>query len=132
MSSGRKVPALGGVQRLSASPHLKWEESLRDSEPKHQWIFFHPHHPECRAKGFLTAFRRACKNAGLPGLRPNDFRHFFISTAIMVGCEMLAVSRWVGHGSLQMIQKRYGHLSKDYHAEQIRLIDLSEERKKSA
>jgi hypothetical protein len=36
----------------------------------------------------------------------------------------MAVTKWAGHGSVRMIEKVYGHLSPEYHADQMAKIDF--------
>lgn len=50
----------------------------------------------------------------------------------MAGCEILVVCKWAGHGSVRMIEKVYGHLSPQYHADQIAKIQFSPPAEKSA
>lgn len=109
-----------------------WERIQTEHGHKHDWIFFHPKFPEQRALGFRRSFEAACKNAGLQGVRSYDFRHFFISEAVMAGCELMVIAKWAGHGSVRMIEKVYGHLSPKYHADQIAKIQFGEPAAKSA
>jgi integrase len=109
-----------------------WERIQADHGNKHDGVFFHPKFPEQRALGFCRSFEAACKNAGLQGVRSYDFRHFFISEAVMAGCELMVIAKWAGHGSVRMIEKVYGRLSPKYHADQIAKIQFGEPEKKSA
>jgi len=115
---------------------IRWKESWDrvqvEHGHKHDWLFFHPKYPEQRALGFRRSFEAACKNAGLHGVRSYDFRHFFISEAVMAGCELMVIAKWAGHGSVRMIEKVYGHLSPQYHADQIAKIQFGEPEKESA
>jgi len=55
------------------------------------------------------AFRRACKRAGIEGLRFHDLRHEAISRLFEKGMNPMQVSAISGHKTLQML-KRYTHL----------------------
>ncbi len=102
-----------------------WESKQAQAGRTHDWIFFHPVFPDKRALGFRRSFEEACKNAGLPNMRSYDLRHFFISEAVMAGCELMIIARWAGHGSVRMIERVYGHLRPDYHAAQIAKIGFA-------
>ena len=108
---------------------IKWREIWESKQAQvgrtHDWIFFHPVFPDKRALGFRRSFEEACKKAGLEGMRSYDLRHFFISEAVMAGCELMVIAKWAGHGSVRMIEKVYGHLRPDYHAAQIAKIGFA-------
>lgn len=53
---------------------------------------------------------QAIKVAGLPHIRLHDFRHSHASYLINSGIDMYAVSRRLGHSSIQMTIDRYTHL----------------------
>ncbi len=55
------------------------------------------------------AWRRACKKAGISGLRFHDLRHEAISRFFEIGLNPMEVSSISGHKTLQML-KRYTHL----------------------
>ena len=90
----------------------------------HDWVFFHPHRPNLRAKGFGRAFRQARETAGLPWLTMKTLRHYFVSNALMKGVDIFTVSRWVGHSSTKMIEQTYGHLSGKFRAEQMAKLTI--------
>ena len=56
------------------------------------------------------AFARACKKAGLEGLRWHDLRHSFASHLVMGGASIFAVQQLLGHRTLSQT-RRYSHLS---------------------
>lgn len=59
-------------------------------------------------KSFRTAFQNACKNAGLNDFRFHDLRHTAATRMIEGGANLVAVSRALGHSSINMTM-RYAH-----------------------
>jgi integrase len=57
------------------------------------------------------ALTTACRRLGLPPYHRHTMRHFFCSTAIEAGVNVLTVSKWAGHRDAQMICRVYGHAS---------------------
>jgi integrase len=59
-----------------------------------------------------TVFNDIRAAIGQTDLHLHDFRHFFISRAVMSGIDSMTIARWVGHadGGV-LIGKVYGHLS---------------------
>ncbi|HMO41504.1 MAG TPA: tyrosine-type recombinase/integrase [Saprospiraceae bacterium] len=103
----------------------KWRETWMEVKQTkgftHDWVFFYYAKPEIRAQGFRSSFEKALKNASV---RPNsryEFRHFFISEAVMAGIQDITIAKWVGN-SPQMIWKHYGHLRTDWQQDQMHLL----------
>ena len=65
-----------------------------------------------------TAWRGACKRAGLSGFRAHDCRHTFASWLVMAGTPLRTVADLLGHKTLSMVM-RYAHLSEDHRREHI-------------
>jgi integrase len=57
------------------------------------------------------ALSTACRRLGLPPYHRHTMRHFFCSTAIEAGVDVLTVSKWAGHRDAQMVCRVYGHAS---------------------
>lgn len=56
-------------------------------------------------------FARAARKAGLPPeFIPHSLRHCFASTALADGIPITEVSQWLGHRSIEMTHRIYGHL----------------------
>ena len=55
-----------------------------------------------------TAFKGACRRAGIKALRFNDLRHTAATKMIEAGVDLVTVSRILGHASIQMTM-RYAH-----------------------
>lgn len=103
----------------------QWEHRMALLGTPHQWVFFHPDHPERRSDGFKRSFERARAEAGIPQFRSYDLRHYFISQAIMSGVDSFTVAKWAGHSSTQMIDKVYGHLTPGFRAQQMARINFT-------
>jgi integrase len=62
----------------------------------------------------------ACKRAGIPPIGFHGLRHTWASLAVMNETPLPVVADNLGHASTKMVEKHYGHLSRDYVAEAIR------------
>lgn len=64
-------------------------------------------------KAHGDSWARVLKLGGVdPKLHFYSLRHHFISTLVASGAPMLAVAKLVGHKTVAMIEKHYGHLAK--------------------
>lgn len=63
------------------------------------------------------ALSTACRRLGLPPYHRHTMRHFFCSTAIEAGVDVLTVSKWAGHRNAEMICRIYGHASQEQSTE---------------
>ena len=64
-------------------------------------------------KSVRTAWKAACKRAGLNGVRFHDLRHTAASRIVMAGGTLYDVKEHLGHKTTEMAQ-RYAHLSADH------------------
>jgi len=55
-----------------------------------------------------TAFKAACRRAGIAGLRFHDLRHTFASRLVERGADLITVKELLGHSSVK-ITERYTH-----------------------
>ena len=55
-------------------------------------------------------FREICKTAGVEGARFHDLRHFWASSALSKGVNVVAVSSQLGHSSTEITFQRYTHV----------------------
>lgn len=55
-------------------------------------------------------FKCAIKNAGVPEIRVHDLRHSFATNAIQNGCDIVAVSKYLGHSDITTTMRVYTHL----------------------
>ncbi len=60
-----------------------------------------------------TAFKAACRRAGLEGVRVHDLRHTYASWLVQRGVHLRTVAELLGHRTLQMVQ-RYAHLAPEH------------------
>jgi site-specific recombinase XerD len=72
-------------------------------------------------RSIRSAFRTACRNAGLKGVTPHTLRHTFASRLVMAGVDLRTVQELGGWASLKMVE-RYSHLSPSHKAEAIERI----------
>lgn len=68
-----------------------------------------------------TAFKKACKAAGIKDFHFHDLRHTFASQAVMNGADLASVQKLLGHSSITMTM-RYSHLSKDHLCKTVDLL----------
>jgi integrase len=71
------------------------------------------------------AFLRACRCAGITGLRFHDLRHTFASRLAQAGIPLNNIRELMGHGSMQMVL-RYAHLSPNCLREAVAVLDRVE------
>ena len=64
--------------------------------------------------------KRAALDAGLDDVAFYTLRHTYCSHAVMNGMPLEVLAKNLGHVNTNMVQKHYGHLSKDFIAQQIR------------
>jgi integrase len=64
------------------------------------------------------------KLAGLPAsFVPHCLRHMFVSACLGNGIPITDVSRWVGHSSIDMTHRIYGHMLKSATARAVEILD---------
>lgn len=90
--------------------HLR--DMLERKNPDSDYLFPSPDLPEDFWSSPDDLFTCIRADAGLQDITFHDFRHAFISRAMMAGVDTLTVARWVGHadGGV-LIGKVYGHLN---------------------
>ena len=57
-------------------------------------------------------FKKAIKASGVKPIRLHDLRHSFSTNAINNGCNIVAVSKYLGHATIEQTLKTYTHLLK--------------------
>lgn len=55
-------------------------------------------------------FTKGIKNSGVKKIRLHDLRHSFATNAICNGCNIVAVSKYLGHATIQQTLETYTHL----------------------
>jgi integrase len=63
----------------------------------------------------------ACRNGKIaPRMSFHGLRHTWASHAVMAGMTLQVVARNLGHSSIKMVEKHYGHLAPSYVVDQVR------------
>jgi len=68
----------------------------------------------------VRRMKLACKNANIAPITFHGLRHTFASALILAGTPLIYVAKSLGHSSIAMVEKHYGHLVKDHVSETIR------------
>lgn len=97
----------------------EWEKAFEKVGRIHDYVFFHHITKEPMSDGFDKIFRETREKAKLPLFTSHGLRHYFISHALMSGIPKETIMKWVGHTTTKMIDTTYGHLQREYQAEQM-------------
>lgn len=81
-----------------------------------------PDSPNIFASNHREAFEAAIKKAGLKDVTFHTLRHTAASHLAQAGVNLLSISKILGHSTTQMTA-RYAHLSPDYQAKAISVLD---------
>lgn len=77
-----------------------------------------------RTRNLQRNWRRACNESSVGWyVRPKDLRHFFGSHLLNSGVDPLMIASFMGHASLDMLLKRYGHFTDQTRREAILKFD---------
>ena len=77
-----------------------------------------------RMRNLQRHWRRACNKSSVDWhIRPKDLRHFFGSYLLNSGVDALIIASFMGHASLDMLLKRYGHFTDQTRREAIMKFD---------
>ena len=74
------------------------------------------------------SFIRACKEAGITGIRFHDLRHTFASRLVQAGKDIVTVKELLGHSSLQ-VTMRYTHSNMDLKRRAVEALTTEHEEK---
>ena len=78
-------------------------------------------------QGFQKAWKRALKKSSIGwNVRVKDLRHFFASFMLNNGVDHLTVATLMGHSSVEMLKKRYGHFDDDTLRKAVKVFDKIE------
>jgi len=66
-----------------------------------------------RNKEQCLKIRAACKKAGIEPATFHELRHTYASMLVNRGCVLSVVAELLGHSSIKMVEKHYGHLSRN-------------------
>jgi hypothetical protein len=106
--AGRRTVPMPGVVAEMLDQHLERYELTQN----HDALVFTAerggrlHAANWHKRAWMTA--RA--NAGFPSLRFHDLRHSAVPLWVSMGANLLQVSRWLGHSTVQITADVYGHL----------------------
>lgn len=87
-------------------------------KPLRPWLKYIP--LEINAEGLKTGFQRARAKAELEHVTFHDLRRSCATLMIQAGVDLYVVSALLGHSSVVVTQKRYGHLRVDRIAEGLK------------
>ena len=104
---------------LNSTLHNAFAEYFEKVETDGDFVFANKKGQPFRS--VRSAFRTACKNAGLKGVTPHTLRHTFTSRLVMAGVDLRTVQELGGWASLKMVE-RYSHLSPSHKADAIERI----------
>ena len=78
-------------------------------------------------QGFQKAWKRASKKSSVAwNVRVKDLRHFFASFMLNNEVDHLTVATLMGHTSIEMLKKRYGHFGDDTLRKAVKVFDKME------
>lgn len=69
-------------------------------------------------------FKRAINRSGVPDIRIHDLRHSFATNMICSGASIVAVSRYLGHSSINITLSTYTHLLQKTDDEMLEIMNL--------
>jgi integrase len=96
-------------------------EVLKHSNGSTDYVFFNPSTGRS-IRSLKTAFKTACRKAGIHDLRIHDFRHYAASRMVQAGIDLHTVSKILGHSSI-MLTMRYSHPGFDHTREAIKALE---------
>lgn len=103
-SSHRTIP-LASIVVEALSEHLR-----RFPGDQGDLVLRHPDGRPICSDLFGQQWRRAVREAGVPGLKYHALRHTFASTLLSRGVSVKAVGDWLGHASPVITLNTYAHL----------------------
>jgi integrase len=90
-------------------------EALTVGRDHEALMFVRPDGGAWLAAAQARPMREACARAGInPPIGFHQLRHTWASLAVMAGVPLMIVARNLGHASIAMVEKHYGHLSASY------------------
>ena len=84
---------------------------LKSTQGVSEYVFLNPKTQKPYGS-IKTAFRAACRRAGIKGLRLHDARHTFASRLISNGIDLITIKDLLGHGSVRITEK-YAHSNQE-------------------
>lgn len=108
---GHRVVALDAATVAALRAHCDWQQTLaRDSLlPAPVWVFSHDAGlSPWRGDYFSHQFVKACRRAGVSGVRLHDIRHFVATTMLTSDVPLQVVAGRLGH-STRVLSEVYSH-----------------------
>jgi len=93
---------------------------LKSQNGKSPYLFPNPK-TGLALKSVRTAFKAACRRAGIKGLRFHDLRHTFASGLVRMGLDLITVKEILGHSSVT-ITERYTHTLQEQKQRDVDLL----------
>jgi integrase len=90
------------------------------------YVFVNPRTKK-RFGSVKTAFKAACRRAGIAGFRFHDARHSFASRLVAKGVDVATVRDLLGHSSLR-VTERYIHSAQEQKRKAVELLEGPQER----
>jgi integrase len=106
----------GEKRTVPLNSKLRTAMAQLKEEAQSEYVFVKPDGSSYRS--IRTAFRTACRRAGLKDVTPHTLRHTFGSRLVMNGVDLRTVQELGGWSELAMVQ-RYAHLSPKHKAEAV-------------
>lgn len=106
------TPKTGRERTVLAPPDvLDLLRQLRQAQPVTvRWVFARPHSTEpINPNSVTNHFRQMGRRYGLEDFHPHKLRHSFASVAIEQGADVAAVSKCLGHSTIQTTLAVYTH-----------------------
>ena len=135
LDQSRRIPIRGQLEKMLKMRFLL--HSVENPEKKvasSQRVFNFPRHGYSRSqlkrpdREFQRAWKIALDKSTIDwNVRPKDLRHFFGSTMLNRGANPMEIANQMGHASVEMLIKRYGHYSVDRLHEASKVWDQVED-----
>ena len=121
-NSSLKAPKTpSGVRKIRIDSNtLELLKPLRQHE---KWLFG-DYKPISRDR-VDRAFKAGIAASGVKKIRIHDLRHSHASFLILKGANIIAVSKRLGHSSVNMTLNTYAHLMKDAETELIEIVNVA-------
>jgi integrase/recombinase XerD len=120
----RGTKTVGADRQLPISAEARealWRRAQRSSDG----LLFHitstgkGSREDNQKRAWLRALSSACRAAKIAHASTNDLRRTFVSWCWHNGMDILAVQRWMGHGSKKMIEQVYAQPDIEHYREEI-------------
>lgn len=110
-------------RRIALTPFLRayMEPILAECGPNKPYVF--GWHTSLCHTTVHEKFQEAIKASGVRKIRLHDLRHSFATNAIANGCNIVAVSKYLGHSDINITLRTYAHLLEKTDDEMVGIMD---------